>query len=93
MVTPGPARKALQGREAWGKKVEFSEEEERRESVAPTGRIQQLCEAELLQQMSCEASVAPRTNRKAARRSLQPGSAPRSNHRRSIIYEHLTAAV
>lgn len=42
--------------------LQFSGEEE--ETFPPTGEIQELFDAELLQQISCEAFVSPRTNHK-----------------------------
>lgn len=48
--------------------------EERRETFPPTGEIRERFDAELLQQISCEAFVSPRANHKAAQCSLHPGS-------------------
>lgn len=67
--------------------------EERRETFPPTGEIRERFDAELLQQISCEAFVSPRANHKAAQCSLHPGPTPHTNHHRSITYQHLAAAV
>lgn len=66
--------------------MEFGEEE-RGETFPPTGEIPEPFDAELLQQISCEAFVS-----QAAHRSPHPGPSPGTKQQRSIIYEHLTAA-
>lgn len=64
--------------------------EERREKMDQLERFESFL---MQQQISCEASVSPRVHHKAARYSPRPGPTLCTNRHRSIIYEHLTAAV